>query len=171
MDEFRVIENYELATLLGINDLDRPGEGPPGKGWQPVWYVPRPSLRDLLEGNDDDFIPDLLYKHITPERYEELSGKIKALTPNQMKSRRASLDFITKEEKEIIDELYMEREVNSDTDFKVDYYTITAPDGKKLTFQISIGDSGEPYDLKTPYDQRDGGFVDLSDSLIVEDRR
>ena len=53
-------------------------------------------------------------------------------------------------------------------DRKLAYYTIKAPGGKKLTFEISIGDSGDPYDLKTPYDQRDGNFTDLSRSLIVD---
>ncbi len=55
--------------------------------------------------------------------------------------------------------------------WKLAFYTIKAPGDKKLTFEVTIGDNGEAYDLKTPYDQRDGNVADLSDGLIIEDRR
>jgi hypothetical protein len=132
---------------------------------------PRVSVPDFFDLHfEDDFIPDLLLQHITPERYEELSSKFKTPKENERKLRPESFDFLTKNEKEKIEQLYMEKEANDISgSYKLEYYTIKAPGGKKLTFEISIGDSGDPFDLKTPYDERDGRFTDLSRSFIVED--
>jgi hypothetical protein len=166
-DEYGVIESRELASLLGIDDLSCPGEG-----WHFVWYVPRLSVRDilLLQWNDD-FIPELLQQHVTLERFEELRSKIKTLKRNKRKLQRASLDFFTEEEKEKIEQLYMEREAKNIEPWLLAFCTIKAPGDIKATFQADIGDGGESSNLKTPYDERDGNFADLSRSLIVEDRR
>jgi hypothetical protein len=46
-------------------------------------------------------------------------------------------------------------------------YTITSANGRKLRFEVFVGDNGESDDCKTPYDERDGNFTDLSNALIV----
>jgi hypothetical protein len=166
-DEYRSIGPYDLAELLGIDDA-----GQPGADWGLVWFVPRLSVRDILLQWDEEFIPELLALHVTAERCEEISAKINLLNPKEAKLRRTSLDFLTEKEKETIERLYMERERKNGNLTLLAYYYISAPHGRTLTFEAFIGDNGESFDsLKTPYDERDGKFTDLSDCLIVEDRR
>ena len=50
------------------------------------------------------------------------------------------------------------------------YHYINAPHGRTLTFEAFIDDDGGCVDLKTPYDERDGAFDNLSRHLIEEDR-
>jgi hypothetical protein len=50
------------------------------------------------------------------------------------------------------------------------YHYINAPHERTVTFEAFIDDDGGCVDLKTPYDERDGAFDDLSEYLIVEDR-
>jgi hypothetical protein len=52
--------------------------------------------------------------------------------------------------------------------FCLAHYSIQAPQGKKLTFEALIEDDGGCVDLKTPYDDRDGTFTDLSKCLVVD---
>jgi hypothetical protein len=46
--------------------------------------------------------------------------------------------------------------------------SIDAPNGIKLWFEAFRGDNGESEDMKTPYDNRDGKFTDLSDCYISD---
>lgn len=95
---------------------------------------------------------------------EEISVKINLLKRNETKLRRTRLDFLTEEEKQTIERLYMEK--NTDAPMLLAFYYIKTPDGKWLSFEAPIEDDGGRVDLKMPYDERDGAFHDLSDSLI-----
>jgi hypothetical protein len=163
-DEYRSIDPHELAELLGIDDAESPGGD-----WDFVSFVPRLSVRDILLEWNEEFIPELLESHVTAERREEISEKIKLLKRNKTKLRRTSLDFLTEDEKETIERLYMESEAkNLGASTVLAHYYINAPQDKQLTFEAFIEDDGGVLDLKTPYDERVGGFRDLSDVLIVQ---
>jgi hypothetical protein len=162
-DEYRSIDPHELAGLLGVD-----GRCPDGD-WVFVGFVPRLSVKEIMLQCDEEVIPELLETHVTSERCEGIIAKIKLLKRSEAKLRRASLDFLTEGEKQTIERLYMEREAASNGPmWVIANYTIEAPHGKKLGFETTIGDNGESFDLKTPYDERDGKFTDLSDCLIVD---
>jgi hypothetical protein len=100
---------------------------------------------------------------------EAISAKIKLLKRNETKLHRTSLDFLTEEERQTIERLYMGHEAETNGPmWVIAYYTIKSPQREKLTFETLIGDNGESCDLKTPYDERDGEFTDLSGCLIVD---
>jgi hypothetical protein len=165
-DEYRSIDPHELAPLLGIDDADQPGGD-----WSFVWFVPRLSVRDILFQWNEEFISELLESHVTAERCKEISANINLLKRNETELSRTRFDFLTEEEKQTIERLYMESEAKNDGTKVLAFYYINAPDGKWLSFEALIEDDGGCVDLKTPYDERDGAFHDLSESLIVEDRR
>jgi len=103
--------------------------------------------------------------HVTAKRYEELNSRFAFVDRSKLSS------LLTNVEKRTIERLYMENQNVTDDAQVLAFYTINAPHRKKLTFEAWIGDNGESDNLKTPYDERDGAFSDLSDDLIVEDRR
>jgi hypothetical protein len=80
-------------------------------------------------------------------------------------------DLLTTVEKQTIERLYMENQDKVCDTKCLAFYTVNAPHGRTLTFEAFIEDDGGSVDLKTPYDERDGKFTDLSDILVVEDRR
>jgi len=164
-DEYRSIDPDDLAGFLGIDDADNPGPD-----WSFVWFVPRLSVMDILLQWSEEFIPELLESHVTPERCEEISAKVKLLKRNETKLDQTSLEFLTEEEKQTIERRYMEDRRKAGDSTLLAYYHINAPHGRTLTFEAFIGDNGEVDDLKTPYDERDAKFTDLSDCLIVEER-
>lgn len=162
-DEYRSINSHDLASLLDTPDTDLPSDP-----WVFVRFVPRFSVRDILTWNDEECIPELLETHLTPERCKEIRTKIKLLKRNKTKLRRSSLDFLTEEEKQTIERLYMESEAKSNgAMWVIVQYAIKAPHGKELAFEGTIEDDGHCVHLLTPYDERDGKFVDLSDCLTV----
>jgi hypothetical protein len=165
-DEYRSIGPYDLAELLGIDDARQPGAD-----WGLVWYVEPKAIEDIFdEWGEPDFL-DMLEPHVTAERYEELKSKIELLATGT-RSPAESFNFLTDAEKQAIVRADMERERKNGNVTLLAYYYISAPHGRTLTFEAFIGDNGESFDsLKTPYDERDGKFTDLSDCLIVEDRR
>jgi hypothetical protein len=140
----------------------------PGGDWDSVHFVPHVPVKDILLQWDGGNVPELLQGHVTAKRLEELSSKIELIQRDEEKLRRSRLNFLTKKEKQTIERLYMERYANRNgTMYEIAFYTIKAPRRKKLTFEAWIEDDGSCVDLKTPYDERDGKFTDLSEALIV----
>ena len=108
---------------------------------------------------------------MTDVRYKELDSKIALLDRSKLRFGKLVSGFLSTVEKEMIERLYMENQDKAYDTYAKAYYTIKAPNGRKLNFEANIEDNGGFSNLKTPYDERDGAFADLSDCLIVEDRR
>ncbi len=102
-DEYRSIDPYELAELLGIGDADQPADD-----WSFVWYVEPRTVEDIFDVEDEEYILELLESDVTAERYEELKAKVQSMTGTR--SRPANLDFISETEKQAIVRLDMERQ-------------------------------------------------------------
>ena len=49
----------------------------------------------------------------------------------------------------------------------VAYYRIETPQGRKISFKAFIEDDGGCVNLKTPHDEREGSFTNLSDCLLL----
>ena len=165
-DEYRSIDRHELASLLGVGDARCPG----GE-WDFVWFIPHMSIEDICESDDMECVLELLQPHVTAQRYEELNSRFALIDRSKLGRGRLMSDLLTNVEKRTIERLHMENQDEAYDTQVLAFYTINAPHRKKLTFEAFIGDNGESDDLKTPYDERDGAFSDLSESLIVEDRR
>lgn len=165
-DEYREIECFDLASLLGIdNARELQGE------WKYVWYIPRISSEEICEQWDWDFLRELLEPHVTEERLETLAEHFEACGKVDIGDGRVKNDLLTENEKKTLERAYMEY-VNGAFDAKcVAYLTIESSNNTQLTFQAYVEDDGGCVDLLTPYDERDGKFTNLSDALIVEDRR
>jgi len=159
-DEFRSIDSHELASLLGIDDADKPGGD-----WSRSWYILREPVDDILAFREQETILELLKSALTRERYEDLRSKIDLLEEGDTEL----LKFLTDDEKADIEGYDMDqRAAKEGADFAVcyAYKSVEAPDGKDLRFQALIEDDGACIELKTPYDERDGEF--FSDGLEVD---
>src|SRR5262249_44479045 len=142
-DEFRSIDAVELASLLGIEDAERPGDD-----WNFGWFLPRVPLDDILDQWDEETIVELLQSQLTPERYKELCSKIDL----QQEDNAKVLEFLTEDEKLKIEEHYMEGQAeHPDSAWCFADISIEAPHGKILTFEAFIEDDGACIELKTPY--------------------
>ena len=130
-------------------------------------WLPRWSVDEILAGQGEEFIVELLQSQLTAERYKELDSKID-LREGYKTGYANLLGFLTGDEKLKIEEYNMEQRYEDDKAsacYCYAYNTIKAPDGKELTFQALIEDDGTCTELKTPYDERDGNFTDFSACL------
>jgi hypothetical protein len=101
-DEYRSIEPYELAGLLGIDDAHVPGGS-----WDFVWYVPRSSIADIFDCVVlDDFLSMLEFQ-ISAKRLKRLKSQFKTLC-KKPSVREDDFGFMTKFEQDTIARLYME---------------------------------------------------------------
>jgi hypothetical protein len=158
-DEYRSIEAYELASLLGIDDAHVPGSG-----WDFVWYVPRSSIADIFDCVVlDDFL-SMLELQVSAKRLKQLKSQFKTLCMKPS-AREDDFGFLTKSEQGTIARIYME----SCEPLLRAYRRIAAPEDRKLSFEVHVGDWGESDSMMTPYDDRDGAFQDFSDCLITEE--
>ena len=102
-DEFRSIDAHELASLLGIEDAERPGDD-----WDFGWFILRVPVDDIFDQWDEETIVELFQSQLTPERYKELCSKIDLR--EEIKTNYAkALEFLTEDEKQKIEDNDMER--------------------------------------------------------------
>jgi hypothetical protein len=148
-DEYREIAPHELALLLDIGDADRPG-----RDWKFERFVQHVPVEDIVESWDLEYAIDLLKPHVTTTRYGELTELLDIAT-------------LTNDEKHIVEQLYMESESKNSCYHAVAHYTIKVPNGDDLIFEASIEDDGGCIDLMTPYDERDGKFVHISNNDLI----
>jgi hypothetical protein len=132
-----------------------------------VGAIPHVPTEDLFLMWDKESVLEMLQPHVTEERYRQLDLKVR-----NTKLRRGKIDFLTEAEKQLVERLYMQSEAdNVGGSSALAFYTVNGPRGTKLTFEAFIEDDGGCVHLKTPYDERDGTFTDLSKCLIEEDDR
>jgi hypothetical protein len=164
-DEYRSIEPYDLADLLGAPAALQPANG----DWDFTWYVPRPSIEDLFYWHDgSNVFPGVLEGHVTDERLSTLIKHFTVLDGKQSLTQQ-DFAFMTDFEKDLVITEDMERNAEDISGPSVlAQYVIKAASGKTLRFEVSVGCGGESDNPKTPYDDRDGNFTDLSDARIVQ---
>lgn len=165
-DEYRKIECFDLASLLGIDDA-RELQG----DWRYVWYIPRISSEEICERWDWEFLLELLEPHVTEERLETLAEKFGTSGQIDTEDGRVRNALLTEKERESLEHAFMEDAKKAFDPKCIAYLTIDSSSNTKLTFQAYVEDDGGCVDLLTPYDERDGKFPDLTDALIIEDRR
>ncbi len=164
-DEYRSILPTQLVDLLGVPySKDRFGAYMPGDNWVRVYYCFNRTFENT------EFTPDvllsLLESEVTPNRYSELQKTFASYEEDALSPE--AINFLTEPERAAFLSRYTEDHTERNGhDYVLANYTLEAPHGMKLRFQSNIGDAGELEDLKTPYDDRDGLFVNLSDCIIT----
>ena len=107
-DEYRSIEPYVLADLLGVPFADKPDGH-----WDRISFIPRPSICDCFKLSDGYYTwPESLELHVTTDRLSELKKKLRALR-KRMKLQDLDFEFMTNSEKEVVINGYMENEFRS----------------------------------------------------------
>jgi hypothetical protein len=121
-------------------------------------------------------LADLLYRWGAEDFIEMLGRRVSAGRLNELRPKIANLDkkgeykdddfwFLSETEGSNLQSDFMERR-DIDSYYCLAHRTVKADDGRELRFEIHINCEGEGYDLKTPYEERDGKFVDLTDCRI-----
>ncbi len=116
-------------------------------------FLHEPSSSDLRS------LVKRLKSHITPERRLALKNVIK----NLEEAEKPCLDVLTPEEREHLEEQFAKSELKSLSEVGLNclaHFTLQTPAGD-LSFEASIEDDGTCLTLLTPYDERDGEFIDL----------
>jgi hypothetical protein len=158
-DEFRKIEPHELAELLEV-----PSPSSPDGNWSATAYVPREPLAEYVEHNSPNYeIIHYLEGKIDQERFYTLDDE--ATKVAEGKKDKFDLSLLTLDEQRLIEDAIMDETLRMTGGPRViATYDLTVPNSNRtLSFEGDIEDDGGCIDLRTPYDERDGKFVDLSD--------
>jgi hypothetical protein len=158
-DKFRRVEAEELAKALGL------GEEIAGPDWSFTCYA---KIRPLEERAADMCPPsDMVYEmegRVSPERFAVLLECFSKVDDVD----EPSFGFLSAEERSLLEEALAEDELTTNLDsglFRIANYAIKAGEGTELWFEVDLEDDGGWSEMRTPYDKREGGFVDLTDCV------
>lgn len=147
--KYGVIRAWELGELLGLDFRGGP--------WTDYSYwAHRPELDDY--GFDYPFAENvhLLKGKVLKKRFQHLAALSASIV--QMK-RKSDLPLSAKEKALLKDAFAREQAYSNGQDLMLAFATLTSSKGVKLDFEVCIGDGGDPFDAKSPYDLRKGkGF-------------
>jgi hypothetical protein len=146
-DVYSAIDTWKLGELLGIDFEDTADWG------QTSW-----AFRQELEGGDFEhpFAENigLLESKIPLERYKYLVAQALEIV---QKSDDRDLP-LSDDEAQLLRDAYATEQVDF-PDFGYSMTSLSSSSGSKLDFEVCIGDGGEPFDERSPYEIRDGkGF-------------
>ena len=158
-DEFRSVNPHRLAEALGVPTTKRPNRS----DWALTNYERKQSLEDYAYeyGCLSDCV-SMIEGKVPAQLFESLVQKSSALDELQ-------LDILTDEERREFEEALAFEQLKSNMDNGIcciAHYSVQALGGD-LSFEAAIEDDGACIDLKTPYDQRDGKFLNLNDCVTL----
>jgi hypothetical protein len=162
-DRFGKINAFELAEALKVPQPEMPsGE------WTFTSYAEQKSLEEYVDaGGEVSDILDWLVANVSPRRLVTLR-KIFGAHIGSAASR--SFEFLTSKERRCVEDIIAKRalEANQSNGMNcVASYCVSS--GKvQLRFEADVEDDGSCVFLRTPYDERDGRFRDLSNCVIDE---
>ena len=156
-DNFRQIAPHELAEALGVPELERPTD----EQWSFTSYAWKQSLEEYAHeyGRLSDVVY-LMENKVSAQRFQTLVKKSSDLDDLQF-------NFLTAEERQSFEEALAYEQLQSNIENGiccVAHHSIPASGGD-LHFEAAIEDDGTCIDLRTPYDYRDGEFVNLNDCV------
>lgn len=157
-DRYASIDSFDLASALGVEQPEQPAE------WIFTHYAKKQTLEQYAHGRSpvSEFL-NYLRDHVSEERFEELTPKFDRLDS----LRRPRFGFLTKGERLIIEEALdaEELEANMSNGICCVASCSVGEGGNVLFFEGDIEDDGTCITLRTPYDQREGKFIDLSNCV------
>ena len=159
-DRFRRIEAFELADALGVPQP----ESPSSAEWTFTSYAERETVEELVEkGTDSSEILGLLEPHVGARRFKSLEKAFARLEETD----KPSFDFLTAKERSAVEETIAQRQLEANQSNGMNCVASYCVGRGKLAlwFQAVIEDDGNCYELKTPYDERDGKCLDLTDCV------
>jgi hypothetical protein len=165
-DEFKILSPEELANALEIplDALDTNSDAYDWSRWYHYYYAAIKTREELLEAGYspiDELLP-YLEGVITEQRYDFLSKRFSKKNANE----KSLMKLLTDEECKLIAREIAEWAVSNPAEETGDgwiaTYGVRCGNGEYLTFEVSLnGDYGAIDGLLTPYDERDGKFMDL----------
>jgi hypothetical protein len=166
-DKYAGIDSIQLAELLGIDEGNCPGSG--SAQWAFFRYTERSSINDFLADWDSIWtypVIDALEKVVTKERLSEIE---RILESHESYTRGFDESQLSEKEREILLGVLLEEELEGGgPNFTIARSCVSTKSGFELIFEGFIEDDGVCLGLLTPYDHRDGRFVDLDNTVYEE---
>ena len=155
-NRYAVIDAWTLGELLGLQFDDT-------SDWSGSFFVFRHEIED--EVHDHPFAENLhlLKGHIAPKRYQQLAALARVIETGDKDLP------LTKKELTLIRDKYVESRTEGETNgMDLCSIALTSTRGVELYFECGVGDAGEAFDAKSPYDLRKGDRVDTSAFVQIE---
>lgn len=159
-DKYKDIDAHDLADALGV-----PQPEAPGCEWEFIRY----AEKETAEMYARCFTPVskmvyLIEDKVSPERFKELLERSASL--DEIEEPR--FDFLTDQEREQLENTISANRLEANSLNGMNClagYSVEAPPDDELPFEAIVEDDGSCFILKTPYDYRDGKFVDLDNCV------
>jgi len=161
-DELRKIEVHDLADALGVSDSQKPGSA---NRWNFTSYGVKVNIEEYAVLHDPaSELVYLIQDKVSAERFPALVN----LSSDLDQVKKPDFHFLTPEERKLLEGASGSKELTAnqaDGMCCIAHYSIQAASGYSLSFEAAIEDDGTCICLKTPYDYRDGKFLNLNDCV------
>jgi hypothetical protein len=159
-DKYAGIAAHELADALEVPDSERPTPD----DWRMGCYVETVSIEEHTKVFDSP--SEIIYRlegKVSDERFEELKVKSDQVEAGTRKTFR----FLTNEERDIAESSINEEQLLRTMENGLGGIAMyrLEQDGVELDFEGRIEDDGSCIILWTPYEGRDGKFIDLENCV------
>jgi hypothetical protein len=149
----------ELAKSLVLR---KPGSA---NRWYFTSYAVKTSIEDYAELNDPaSELVYLIQDQVSAERFRALVNDSSGLDQVE----KPNFHFLTPEERKLLEEAIGSKQL-ADNQANgmccIAHYSVQSVSGYSLSFEADIEDDGACIDLRTPYDYRDGKFLNLNDCM------
>jgi hypothetical protein len=125
----------------------------------------RVSMDDY--GSDATPVADhigLILDQVNSNRAEELRSKLGAIACGK---READIE-ISDEERRLLEDEITRKRISDGAGWIIRTLTLDGESGAQISFQVCIGDAGEPFDLLGPYELAEGE-TNFTDDLVFEE--
>jgi len=159
-DHFRGIYPHDLAEALGVPQPDCPAD------WENICSAEFLTLEEREEDRDEfSVLVYMIRDKVDPGRLAIITNEAEELD----KAGSTQFDFLTKEEKHLIEVALAERDLKNNLDNGIGTVALySVGEGEDtLRFEGTIEDDGHCIELLTPYDFRDGKFKKFSNCVTA----
>jgi hypothetical protein len=159
-DRFADIDPRELAELVGLSCECR-------EGWNGFYYAETFPLEE--EADNFGGVAEVIY-HLKGEISESRYSEIESIAEEVDKEDRRDLSFLSKAECKLAEHQVWADRLKGNMENGICYLlqaTVEAGDDE-LYFEADGEDDGSIGEVRGPYDQRNGKFMDM-EKLITED--
>ena len=160
---FAVIPPHDLADALGVPDSWKPDSD-----WSFVRYAPIMTLEEYAQ--DFDLGPEVLYlieDLVEPHRFQRLLAMWESLPETES----PGFENLRADEREalVLAIARQQLEANECNGLScLACFLVATSSGEDLEFEGDVEDDGACIDLRTPYEQRENRFRDLTHCLTVD---
>jgi hypothetical protein len=155
---YEAIEAHDLAEALGISAAERPDGN-----WNFMCYA-KPETAEQYASRWSDLRSEIVYlieDQVSPRRFKQLLRLSESLDDMDV----PDFSFLKPKERDLLEAVILKERLrdNLESTFNVlAHITVIAPGGEHLRFEADIEDDGACINLRTPYDERAGRFVNCT---------